>query len=207
MDQLRRSERLQQVLQNRLLSKDEPMGEAEESTSQRQSRRKDNKTAKARKSIKPKGVTKNRRKLLPSVFSTYRDPKLDFDPDARVESRSRLLPGALSRQLFQMPLTKIEMDRKKKRHAKAKPIDEDEDLYELLDNFHVGQPNISDDAKRSAKEADDLAGVFGKLELPNKKAEGRRRRRTRTRRRNPNKNNHKNTNKQFPFVRRFRLRY
>ena len=176
-DGRRISARLLDVLQNRL-SRDQHMDEAEEPISQRQSKRKGNQTAKARKPKESKGVTKKRMKpatlpVLPVVFDRYRDTKVEFDPDARPEPSSRLAPGALSRQLYQLPLTDSEKAQKEQRKADARKFEIQ--LARDLDEMGVG--NITAAATRSAEATKDLDDLFKGLNL--KKAEGRRRRRRR----------------------------
>ena len=199
--------RLQELLKNQLLNKDEHMGEAEEPISQRQSRRKGSQPA------RKKGISKEPRTrkksaavaALPVVFdrSRHREPVV-FDPDAPPPRESRLSRGALSRYLYQVPLTKIEKARREERAARAKQIEEEE-LYNILGDWGIEKSMITPAAKRAAEETDEIDRLFERLQV--EKAEGRRRRRKRTRRRNPNKNYHNNTYKQLPVpvVRRFRL--
>ena len=201
---------MRQIIQSiEQAARDARMEDAQQTKSQIQ--RKGNKTARVKQSNPLRGVTKKkRRRSAPAVImkDDYRNRAPHFDEDAEVEKSERLASGALSgkkllewRNRYEMMLTPMEKEQRLARAAKAK--EKEKELYEILNNWAIGQPNMTEAATRSAEETDGLASVLENLRLPGK---GRRRRRRRTRRRNLNKNNYENTYKQFPFVKRIRLR-
>ena len=194
-------------------ARDATMEDADEPTSQRQSRRKGKQPSRVVRETK--GTIKKRRsKSEPAIPSPtykgpYREPVVHFNDEAEVKKFERLAPGSLSgrklsewRKRYEMMRTQREIELRQQREADA--LEAIKTLHSYFDEATGVEQNTAA-ATRSADATKDLDYLFEGLNL--KKAEGRRRRRRRTRRRNPNKNNHKNTNKQLPFVRRFRLRY